>query len=127
MMNERNGAKKLYKAHKVWFAAGVAAIGLFSAGALGSNSVSAATTGTEPTTTQVKAGSTATVTQTKADSASASAQSAADQANSSFNDFQQQQETKANEAAAEKNNTRFGGATVSDPSMKTNTSFNDFQ
>ncbi|WP_162205175.1 hypothetical protein, partial [Lacticaseibacillus thailandensis] len=38
-----------------------------------------------------------------------------------------QQETKANEAAAEKNNTRFGGATVSDPSVKTNTSFNDYK
>ncbi|WP_461213672.1 LPXTG cell wall anchor domain-containing protein [Lacticaseibacillus sp. GG6-2] len=41
-MNQRNGAKKLYKAHKMWFAAGVAAVGLFSAGALGGTQVSAA-------------------------------------------------------------------------------------
>lgn len=41
-MNNRQGAKKLYKAHKTWIAAGVAAATLLSASALGGQSVSAA-------------------------------------------------------------------------------------
>ncbi|WP_461227429.1 hypothetical protein [Lacticaseibacillus suihuaensis] len=41
-MSNRNGAKKLYKAHKTWIAAGVAAATLLSVQALGGQQVSAA-------------------------------------------------------------------------------------
>ncbi|WP_179395584.1 KxYKxGKxW signal peptide domain-containing protein [Lacticaseibacillus absianus] len=54
-MKDRQGAKKLYKAHKTWIAAGVAAATLFSVQALGTQTVSASETAPVATSTTTKA------------------------------------------------------------------------
>lgn len=55
-MKNRQGAKKLYKAHKTWIAAGLAAATLFSVQALGTQTVAADTPAntSEPATTDAK-------------------------------------------------------------------------
>ncbi|WP_225049264.1 KxYKxGKxW signal peptide domain-containing protein [Lacticaseibacillus kribbianus] len=48
-MSNRNGAKKLYKAHKTWIAAGLAAATLFSVQTFGAQTVSATGAGIQAT------------------------------------------------------------------------------
>ena len=52
-MTDRRGAKKLFKTHKGWMAAGVAAATLFSVSVFGGNTVSVEAAGPEPVTAPV--------------------------------------------------------------------------